>query len=178
MVIKRSALQKGAQFNMLIIDRDHGGDIDDLIDYFSIPINISAGSSLTSNFTGVYNYTQLELTIEVACTSQNNTDESCVCVSGFTGPLCELDVANDCTAAMPCAFSDSTKVPGIEMTTSSSTSSSGPAASAVPVAAITGGVVGGLAAAFFLIIIIITLLLLFIIKSRTKAQIGMYAQSP
>ena len=73
MVIKRSALQKGAQFNMLIVDRDHGGDIDDLIDHFSIPINISADSLLTGNFIGVYNYTQLELTIEVTCTAQNNT---------------------------------------------------------------------------------------------------------
>ena len=74
---------------MLIVDRDPGGDIDDLIDYFSIPIDISAGSSLTSYFTGRYNYTQLELTIEVTCTAQNNTDESCVCLPGFTGQSCE-----------------------------------------------------------------------------------------
>ena len=86
---------------MSVVDRD-SGDIDDLIDYFSIPIDISAGSSLTSNFTGIYNYTQLELTIEVTCT-QSNTDESCVCLSGFTGPLCEPDII-DCTAgaAMMC----------------------------------------------------------------------------
>ena len=65
----------------------------------------------------------------------------------------------------------------MEMTTSSSTSSQGPPeAAAVPVAAIAGGVVGGLAAAFLLIII--ALLLLFIIKSRTEAHIGIYAQSP
>ena len=73
---------------MSVVDRDPD-DIDDLIDHFSIPINISAGSSLTSNFTGIYNYTQLELTIEVTCTAQNNTDESCGCLPGFTGPLCE-----------------------------------------------------------------------------------------
>ena len=78
---------------MLVVDRDPGGI--DLIDYFSIPINISAGSSLTSNFTGAYNYTQLELTIEVTCTAQNNMDESCVCVPGFTGPLCEENT-NEC----------------------------------------------------------------------------------
>ena len=85
---------------MLIVDRDPGGGIDDLIDYFSIPINISAGSSLTSNFTGTYNYIQLELTIEVTCTAQTNTDESCICLPGFTGPLCEPDVTNDCTAVL------------------------------------------------------------------------------
>jgi hypothetical protein len=62
---------------MSVVDRDLGGGIDDLIDYFSIPINFSAGSSLTSNFTGIYNYIQLELTIDVICTAQNNTDESC-----------------------------------------------------------------------------------------------------
>jgi hypothetical protein len=73
---------------MLVVDRD-SGDIDDLIDYFSIPINISAGSSLTSNFTGIYNYIQLELTIDMTCTTKNNMDESCVCLPGFTGPLCD-----------------------------------------------------------------------------------------
>ena len=42
-------------------------DFDDLSDYFMIPINISAGSSMTRNFTGRYNYVQLKLTIEVIC---------------------------------------------------------------------------------------------------------------
>ena len=87
---------------MLIVDRDPGDDIDDLIDHFSIPINISADSLLTGNFIGVYNYTQLELTIEVTCTAQNNTDESCMCLPGFSGPLCEPDITNNCTAAVPC----------------------------------------------------------------------------
>jgi hypothetical protein len=81
---------------MSVVDRDLGGGIDDLIDYFSIPINFSAGSSLTSNFTGIYNYIQLGLTIDVTCTAKNNTDESCVCLPGFTGPLCEAII--DCTA--------------------------------------------------------------------------------
>ena len=97
-----STLQKGAQLNILVVDRDAGDDIDDLIDYFSIPINISAGSSLTSNFTGVYNYIQLELTIEVTCTAQNDMDESCVCLPGFTGLLCEPDITKDCTVEVPC----------------------------------------------------------------------------
>ena len=79
---------------MSVVDRDPD-DIDDLIDYFSIPIDISAGSSLTGNFTGVYNYIQLELTIEVIC----NTDESCGCLPGFTGPLC---IINNCTMGVPC----------------------------------------------------------------------------
>ena len=48
---------------------------------------------MTNNFTGRYNYVQLELAIEVRCTAQNNTDENCVCLPGFTGPLCE----DDCT---------------------------------------------------------------------------------
>ena len=44
---------------------------------------------MTNNFTGRYNYTQLELTIEVRYTAQNNSDENCICLPGFTGPLCE-----------------------------------------------------------------------------------------
>ena len=77
---------------MFITDRDPDhDDLDDLIDYFSIPINISAGSSVSNNFIGIYNYTQLELTIEVKCTTQNNRDENCICLPGFTGPLCELE---------------------------------------------------------------------------------------
>jgi hypothetical protein len=96
-MLRPSILQKGAQLNMSVIDRDFG-DIPDLIDYFPIPINISAGSSesLTSNFTGRYNYIQLELTIDVACTAQNNMDESCVCLPGFTGQLCEENVVDEC----------------------------------------------------------------------------------
>ena len=109
LIIKTFYLQKGAQLNISIIDRDPD-DIDDVIDYFSISINISAGSLLTSNFTGVYNYIQLELTIEVTCT-QSNMDGSCItkdctavpckngrscvagscsCSPGYTGDMCEL----------------------------------------------------------------------------------------
>ena len=89
---------------MFITDRDQA-DPDDLIDYFSTPINISAGSSLPmiSNFIGIYNYTQLELTIEVRCTAQNNRDENCVCLPGFSGPLCELknsSSSGDCTGVI------------------------------------------------------------------------------
>ena len=91
-----ATLQKGAQLNISVLDRDPGSEeFDDLIDYITIPIDISAGSSTTSNFTGIYNYTQLELTIEVRCTAQNNTDENCTCLSGFSGPLCE-DKVNNC----------------------------------------------------------------------------------
>ena len=89
---------------MFITDRDPD-DLDDLIDYFSIPINISAGSSLIRNFIGIYNHTQLELTIEVKCTAQYNRDENCICFPGFTGPLCELkdsssSGAHDCTGVI------------------------------------------------------------------------------
>ena len=69
-------------------------DFNDLIDHFMIPINISAGSSMTRNFTGRYNYVQFELTVEVTCTA-NNTDESCACLPGFTGQLCENNI-NEC----------------------------------------------------------------------------------
>lgn len=88
-------LQRGAQLNISVVDRDpDSDDFDDLIDHFAIPINISAGSSVTRNFTGRYKYVQLELSIEVRCTT-NNTDESCVCLPGFTGVLCENNI-DDC----------------------------------------------------------------------------------
>lgn len=81
--------------NISVIDRDvESDDFNDLIDHFAIPINISAGSSITRNFTGRYEYVQLELTIEVRCTT-NNTDESCVCLPGFTGVSCENNI-DDC----------------------------------------------------------------------------------
>ena len=94
-------LQNGAQLNVSVVDRDlEQGDFDDLVDHFSIPISISAGASLTSNFTGRYNYAQLELTIEVKCIGvPEHTDENCVCLPGFTGLLCELIIDN-CTGIM------------------------------------------------------------------------------
>ena len=83
------------QLSISVVDRDpEPDDFEDLIDHFTIPINISAGSSVTRNFTGRYNYVQLELTIEVTCVvATNYTDsESCVCLPGFTGRLCENDI--------------------------------------------------------------------------------------
>ena len=90
-------LQKGAQLNVSVADRDlEQGEFDDLIDHFTIPINIPAGSSMANNFTGRYNYVQLEFTIEVRCIGvAENTDENCVCLPGFTGLLCE-DNIDDC----------------------------------------------------------------------------------
>ena len=88
-------LQKGAQLNISVVDRDaEPGEFEDLIDHFTLPINISVGCSVTSNFIGIYNYVQLELTIEVMDTTQNNTDESCECSPGFTGLLCENAIDN------------------------------------------------------------------------------------
>ena len=94
-----ATLQKGAQLNISIADRDtEPGEFEDLIDHFTLPINISAGCSVTSNFTGRYNYVQLELTIKVTSTTQNNTGENCVCSPGFTGLLCENVLDNiNCT---------------------------------------------------------------------------------
>ena len=61
---------------MSVNDRDLVlNDSDDLIDHFVIPVNISAGSSITRNYTGRYNYVQLELTIEVMCVG-NVTDKN------------------------------------------------------------------------------------------------------
>ena len=75
---KKKKLQDGAQLNISVVDRDvEPGEFADLIDYFSIPLNISASSSVTNNFTGRYNYIQLELTIEVRCIGvAGNIDES------------------------------------------------------------------------------------------------------
>ncbi len=91
-------LQRGAQLNISVVDRDPDlDDFDDLIDHFAIPIKISAGSLMTTNFTGRYNLVQLELTIKVRCTA-DNTDDSCVCLPGFTGPSCEdNNITNNCT---------------------------------------------------------------------------------
>ena len=106
---------------------DYGGDFNDLIDGFLIPINISAGSSFTRNYTGLVIYSQIELTIEVRCVG-DDVDENCVsldhcrinnvdcnngmCVNDEDNPLgyeCEclpgLDGPN-CTKIMEC-------VPGI-----------------------------------------------------------------
>ena len=96
------SLQKGAQLNILIVDKDPSltmpiDDFDDLIDHFIIPINISAGTLLTNNFIGRYDQVQLGLTIEVKCIGiPNNLDESCVCLPGFTGLLCE-NIIDNCT---------------------------------------------------------------------------------
>ncbi len=79
--------------NISVIDRDgESDDFDDLVDYFMIPINISAGSSVTSNFTGWYDHVQLEFTIEVRCIA----DENCECLPGFTGALCDINI-DECT---------------------------------------------------------------------------------
>ena len=58
---------------------------------------------MTNNFTGRYNYTQLEFTIEVRCTAQNNRGENCICLPEFAGPLCEDEdssSSSDCTGVI------------------------------------------------------------------------------
>ena len=110
---------------MSVNDRDLVlNDFDDLIDHFVIPINISAGSSITRNYTGKYNYVQLELTIEVMCVG-NDTDDNCVfdwcrfnsincnngsCVNEVEGPRCECNSAfingDYCTEIDDCMVSN------------------------------------------------------------------------
>ena len=101
------------QLQLMVVDVDMSLGPDDLIDRFVIPINISAGSSFSSNYSE--NYSRIELTIEVKCLGDdadeycvsdgcdmncNNgecieigDDTMCICSSGIIGPNCDTIIA-------------------------------------------------------------------------------------
>ena len=73
------------QLQLMVVDKDFSVDPDDLIDQFVIPINISAWSSFSDNYSR--NYSRIELTIEVKCLG-DDADENCVSVG------CDMDCNN------------------------------------------------------------------------------------
>ena len=99
---------------MLIHDQDVGGG-DDLIDRFMIPVNTTAARTV---YTGIHNYTQLELSIaiEVMCDSEGDrVVDRCginckggYCVNEVTGPRCNCNlgfIGDYCNETDHCASS-------------------------------------------------------------------------
>ena len=82
----------------MICDKDETGS-DDLIDLLSININVSSlifgVESNATSYSGIYNYTTVNLSFSVQCVANFQGPSCSECVPGFTGSQCEVNI-DDC----------------------------------------------------------------------------------
>ncbi len=67
-----------------------------LVDTLIINHNLPVGEeSMRQNYTGIYNFLSMDLTITAVC-ADNFTDANCTqCVPGLTGALCDVKIDSD-----------------------------------------------------------------------------------
>ena len=79
---------------------------DELIDRFAISINTVNGPTATQNYSGVFNYAAIDMSIRAMCLqnfSGPNCEvfctENCTCPPGFTGEFCATSI-NECAGVV------------------------------------------------------------------------------
>ena len=69
----------------------------DLVDLLLIDHNLPVEQPLRQNYTGMYNFVTMDLTITVLCAENFGGSDCTQCGPGFTGPDCNIYEINHCS---------------------------------------------------------------------------------
>ena len=90
---------QGVQLCILVVDDDsqirksYPNNPDDVIDHFLIDHDLPVGkSSPRQNYTGVYDYVTVDLSITARCVGNFQGSDCTQCLPGFAGVECEANI--------------------------------------------------------------------------------------
>ena len=84
------------QLYIEIHDDDSDGT-DEFMDFVLVDYSLVAGeSSLRQNYTGIFGFITMDLSITVLCARHFQGDDCTLCAPGFTGPNCDIMDTSSC----------------------------------------------------------------------------------